>query len=303
MKEIINICDTLQFSEDGSRDKLPVKDLGFISLTNSVHIRHVSFFDPCIILVLSGRKVIFHSSGPITCEAGATITVPAPSSFDMRNETDSRSNKYRALVIPFNLDLLERLIQTYRIDQSRPDNEVAVLTFDEDETLFSSIKHYLASAGNPRLIAHRLMEILLILIGKNPKLASYVLNKEKWSPRVRAILADDLAHCWTIREVCKRLSTTESTLRRNLKKEQKEFRRLLYDLRLSSALMQIMQTSLPIYQIAYDCGYRSVSRFSSNFHKRFGLPPRQLRNANEPKKLKILKMNAATAWNNQSVHS
>ena len=41
--------------------------------------------------------------------------------------------------------------------------------------------------------------------------------------------------------------------------------------------MQLLQTSSPVYQIAYDCGYQSVSRFTSNFRKRFGLPPTAIR--------------------------
>ena len=104
-----------------------------------------------------------------------------------------------------------------------------------------------------------------------------MLNQKSWSQRVRAILATDLARSWEINELCARLATTESTLRRNLKRENTGFRELLSDLRLSTALMQLLQTSRPVYQVAYDCGYQSVSRFSSNFHKRFGVPPRQFR--------------------------
>lgn len=277
MREIIELCDALRAGEDDSGDRLPVKDLGFITLTETLHIRHVPFYDPCIILVLSGRKVLLSSHGPVQCDAGYTITVPAPSSFDIRNETDSLGRKYRALIIPFKPELLDRLRKTHRIDHGLLSRSISVLKFNKDDTLYSSIRHYLASVGDPMLAAHRLMEILLILVNKNPELLSYVLQNEKWSAQVRAVLAGDLAASWTLPEVCKRLATTESTLRRNLRKEQTGFRGLLYDLRLSTALYQILQTSRPVYQIAYDCGYRSASRFTNNFHKRFGLSPRQMK--------------------------
>jgi len=39
----------------------------------------------------------------------------------------------------------------------------------------------------------------------------------------------------------------------------------------------LLQTSHPVYRIAYDCGYQSAPRFTTNFHKRFGLPPKALR--------------------------
>lgn len=152
-----------------------------------------------------------------------------------------------------------------------------VLKFEADETLHASIDHYLTTVGNPRLLNHRLMEILLLLASKNSAILSYSLEGESWAQRVRAVLAADLAYGWDLKQVCARLATTESTLRRNLKREGISFRALVQELRLTTALMQLLQTSTPIYRIAYDCGYQSVSRFSANFHKRFGVPPKQFR--------------------------
>lgn len=104
-------------------------------------------------------------------------------------------------------------------------------------------------------------------------------SKVDWGGRVRALLSSDLAQPWDISNVCGQLAATESTLRRNLRREDTSFREILQDLRLTTALMQLLQTSYPIHRIAYDCGYQSVSRFTSNFHKRFGVPPSQVRNA------------------------
>ena len=277
MREILDIIESLKAGEGGANGKSPVRDLGFISCANTVHIRHVPFYDPCIILVLTGKKVIFDQRGPVACNAGGVLTVPAPSSFDLRNEPDARDRKYRALIIPFRHDLLEHLSRVHELHHESRNRDIRVLKFDGDDTLHASIRHYLDSVANRRLLTHRLMEILLVLTGKNPELLAYVLNQKSWSQRVRAILATDLARSWEINELCARLATTESTLRCNLKRENTGFRELLSDLRLSTALMQLLQTSRPAYQVAYDCGYQSVSRFSSNFHKRFGVPPRQFR--------------------------
>jgi AraC-like DNA-binding protein len=277
MNEILQTLESLRSRESAANGKSPVNGLGFISCGNTIHVRHVPFYVPCIILVLTGRKVIHDKSRPVAGEAGTILTVPAPSSFDLRNEPDARSRKYRALIIPFEHDLLEHLNRMHGIGHSQPAGHVGVLKFDSDDTLLSSIRHYLACVGDRRLMTHRLMEILLILVGKNPKLLSYVLNGQNWSQRVRAVVATDLTRSWDLTDICKQLTTTESTLRRHLKKEDTGFRKLLHELRLSTALMRLLQTSLPVYRIAYDCGYQSVSRFSSNFHKRFGLPPRQLR--------------------------
>lgn len=277
MHDILHLIDSLTSNAASANGKSSVQGLGVLSCANAVHIQHVPFYEPCIVLVLSGRKVIYDGATPITCEAGGIFAVPAPSSFDLRNEPDARSHRYRALIIPFAHALLERLGQVHAFAHDGRKQETGVLTFALDGVLTASIKHYLTSVGDERLRTHRLMEILLLLVKQNPALLSYALNQRLWSQRVRAIVATDLAEAWDINAVCRRLATSESALRRHLKQEHTGFRELLHEMRLTSALIQLMQTAQPVYQIAYDCGYQSVSRFSSNFHKRFGLPPRAFR--------------------------
>ncbi len=112
---------------------------------------------------------------------------------------------------------------------------------------------------------------------------SYALARSNWSQRVRSILSGDLLHEWTIGEVSERLATSETTLRRKLREEGTSFREILFELRLVSGLMQLLQTSKPVYQVAFECGYQSVSRFTSNFRKRFGLSPTEFRSSVDEK--------------------
>ncbi len=279
MKDILQAIESLATGRISASGKSPVKDLGFISCANQVYIRHVPFYDPCLILVLSGRKTVYDRRQPMVCNAGGILAVPGPASFDIRNEPDRHGGAYRALVIPFDNELLERLAQAHDLRPDGQRRDIGVLHFKREATLLDSVRHYLASTGRGRLRAHRLMELLLLLVDQDARLLSYTLNRDSWSQRVRAVLATDLARAWSLSEVCKRLATSESTLRRHLTKEKTGFRELLHDLRLTTALMRLLQTSQPVYRIAYDCGYQSVSRFSSNFHRRFGLPPRELRDS------------------------
>ncbi len=279
MKDILQTIESQAAGRSGGTGKSPVKDLGFISCASHVYIRHVPFYDPCLILVLSGRKTVYDRRRPVVCHAGDILTVPAPASFDIRNEPDRRGDPYRALVIPFDNVLLERLAQAHEMHPAGRRGEIGVLHFARDEATLDSVRHYLASAGRGRLRTHRLMELLLLLADRDARLLAYALNRDSWGQRVRAVLATELAHAWSLREVCQRLATSESTLRRHLTREKTGFRALLHELRLTTALMRLLQTSQPVYRIAYDCGYQSVSRFSNNFHKRFGLPPSELRNS------------------------
>ncbi|MEK7223685.1 MAG: AraC family transcriptional regulator [Pseudomonadota bacterium] len=277
MDKILALIETLKTESLNPQGKTPLKNFGLIACDNSVHIRQIPFDEPCIIIVLSGRKLIFDTPGTMTCEVGTIITVPAPTCFSMRNEIDPRGHYYKALIIPFQDDDLERLRLAHRIEPAAERHEAGILKFEHDATLVEAVKHYLGSNGDPHLRDHRLLEILLILAKKNPRLLSYAFSGESWSRRVRTLLSADLARAWEIGEVCQRLGTSESALRRHLKGEKAGFRELLHELRLGTALTLLLQTSHPVYRIAYDCGYQSVPRFTSNFHKRFGLPPKALR--------------------------
>jgi AraC-like DNA-binding protein len=277
MGEILALIKTLKTGSVNPRGRTPLKNFGLISCDNTVHIRQIPFYEPCIIMILSGRKLLFGTPGTMTCESGTTITVPAPSYFSMRNEIDPHGHYYKALLIPFRDDDLERLRLAHRIEPAAERHEAGILKFEHDATLVEAVKHYLGNNGDPHLRDHRLLEILLILAKKNPRLLSYAFSGESWSRRVRTLLSADLARAWEIGEVCQRLGTSESALRRHLKGEKAGFRELLHELRLGTALTLLLQTSHPVYRIAYDCGYQSVPRFTSNFHKRFGLPPKALR--------------------------
>lgn len=272
MNEILRRVELLQSSRDPN-GKSRVGSLGLISCGNAVRIRHVPFHEPCAILVLSGRKTVFHRSSALECPTGSLLVVPGGTALDLRNEPDAATRRYRALILPFGSELLARMCRAHGIASARPGGRPQLLKFTCDPVLRDAVLHYLDSAADAKLVAHRLMEILLILAGREPRLAAYALDVRSWAQKVRTAIAADLARAWDLELLCRKLATSESTLRRNLKKEKTGFRELLQEQRLTSALMLLLQTSRPVSRIALDCGYQSASRFSSNFHKRFGVPP------------------------------
>jgi AraC family L-rhamnose operon regulatory protein RhaS len=51
--------------------------------------------------------------------------------------------------------------------------------------------------------------------------------------------------------------------------------RLLQEVRLQRARVLLLETELPIKDVARRCGFANPNHFSTAFHRRFGLPPRQ----------------------------
>lgn len=260
-----------------SEGKTPLRGLGLYACSRQLDIRHVPFDAPCLILVLAGRKVIYTPQGPLIAKAGEMLAVPGPAGFDLRNEPDTRLGLYRALVIPFGAAHLARLSALHgglpaSVEQAR------VLHYGDAE-LLEPVGRYLAAPHRPRLVEHRLLEILLLLAEHDARLLAFVQTGPDWRGRVCALLAADLAQTWDVPQVCHRLGVGESTLRRHLRDEGTGFRELLREARLGAALYRLQQSTQPVQRIALDCGYQSVSRFTANFRERFGLTPTELRAA------------------------
>jgi len=255
--------------------KVPLHGLGLYACSRQLDIRHVPFDAPCLILVLAGRKLIYTPEGMLTAGAGEMLAVPGPAGFDLRNEPDVLQGKYRALVIPFDTTHLARLHALHG-DLSAPTSPARVLRYSGGE-LLEAVGRYLAAPHRPRLVDHRLLEILLLLVEQDARLLAFRLAGPHWCGRVRALLATDLARAWDMPQVCHRLAVGESTLRRHLHAEGSHFRELLREVRLGAALYRLQQTAQPVQRIALDCGYLSVSRFTANFRERFGLTPTELR--------------------------
>ncbi|MBJ6725597.1 helix-turn-helix transcriptional regulator [Geomesophilobacter sediminis] len=277
MNDLLQLVDSLRLRSVDDAGLADLKEICFVSCKRALSIRHVPFYTPCLILVLSGRKVILDPGGTVTCDAGQLIAVPAPASFDLRNEPDPQLRRYFALVIPFRHEHLATLGNAHAITVPPRIEQVGVLRFDVEKTLLTTVMHYLETPSSPRLVEHRLMEILLVLLEQDPRLFSFLLTQEMWSQKVRAILSSDLCREWALDEVCQRLGTSESSLRRHLVQEHTGFRELLQDVRLSAALSRLLGTGQPVNRIASDCGYQSTSRFTANFKKRFGLTPTDIR--------------------------
>ncbi len=262
-------------------DKDSVDPFGLIACMRGVHMKRVPFFEPCLILVLSGKKTVYERGSGIKVPAGSLLAVPAPIVLDLTNEPDASTNLYKALVIPFDLQLLEKIRNRDARSAVKANGASGVISYDFDPLVFTAVEHYLDLEGsdNRSLLSHRMMEILLILVEKNRNLLGFIFSSQQWSQRVRSILGEDLSKSWEFGELCSRLAVSETSLRRYLQSEGTGFREILSELRLTYALMQVMQTSAPITQIALDCGYQSLSRFTQNFHERFSLPPTKLREA------------------------
>lgn len=260
----------------GPSSKTHLNELGFITYHQAVNIRQVSFYEPCIMLIVSGQKRIYDKKTSYNISAGSIISVPGHSSYSFENIPDDQ-NIFRALLIPFEPNMVEIINNAYFKNNTVLNIQSKLHVYNCDENTEQSIVHFLNCQNDVLIKTHRLIEILLNLCSQNPELLSYSQTELLWHDKVRSILRTELSHQWEIQDICKLLFISESTLRRHLTSENTSFREILFDLRLSSSFMLLLKTNSPVYHIASECGYQSVSRFTSNFKNKFGLTPTDLR--------------------------
>ena len=255
--------------------KTAVSHFAKVACVRELRLRLVPFFEPCVIFVLSGTKHL----GEKQVASGGCLAVPAPANFHMTNVVDAASGQYVALVFPFDVDDINHVRNALGHPLKGHGLSKDLVTYEVDVEALEALEHYLQSGvfDSAARVAHRKREILLILAERNPAILDLGLGCADWTQKLRTIFAEDPAHAWSLKQVCSRLAVSESTLGRNLKREETSFREVLSEFRLANALMALLMSSAPIYQVAYDNGFQSVSRFSENFRKRYGATPSELR--------------------------
>ena len=116
MSSLSVLVDSLCAGINSPSGRWPLRNIGVISCYNTLHIRHVSLFEPCVVVVLSRRKTLFGLGEPLVCAANSAIAVPGPASFDVRNEPDLHTGYYRSLMISFPHAHIERMRNAHGIE-------------------------------------------------------------------------------------------------------------------------------------------------------------------------------------------
>lgn len=125
-------------------------------------------------------------------------------------------------------------------------------------------------------LAHLLLNTL---VNHNPQAISILCDPagQPLAGQIRALVMVDLSRSWTIPELAQACHMSEATLRRKTTQEIGSLVNFIHEIKMLEALHLLRQSSLSITDIASELGYGSAAYFSSLFHQRFAICPRQLR--------------------------
>lgn len=238
------------------------------------------------------RDLYIYNTMLVLVEAGAKSVRPAPTSqFDVlpgellifpsgklitiENRIISGSD-YRAWCVSYPDELVESV---FGLKDPKAEHTAAINVGHCPERLAAQLRgleDIQAEKGTPaEIIEHRLREPLVWLKSMGLNLAT---PKEKTIDcQIRDIISADPSHKWRSADIASSLGMSEPTLRRRLQEQNTTFSTVLMNVRLEHGLTMLQTTTVPISQIAMECGFATPSHFSDSFKARFELSPKGIR--------------------------
>lgn len=238
-------------------------------------IHRVPIINPTLIFVLKGEKRI-GLQAECQCVAGELIYIAGGQNVFLHNLPDK--GEYLALTLELKP---EDFSSVGNLGISKSDYFTAPI----DEVLALSLEQQLqwVSIATEADISIRRAELVSLLARRGYSELLIPEIKPSFSQQVIQMIQRSPAASFSVAEVCKRLATSEASLRRRLRSEDTSFTELLDSVRMGLALELVQTSALPIGLIAERCGYQSVSRFSERFKLRFEVSPSGLRKTQQTK--------------------
>lgn len=259
--------------------------LGLYRCWRPQELRDLVMPEASVLLVLRGRKKLETASRSWQASPGEMLLVPAGTRFWLGNYPDESGQTYRGLAVRFSTEVIERFRQIYGSrwnPWSLRSRWQATAPPDFLYALHQWMRWCTQQAPDLTLAQHRQLELLLVLAQADLAGQLLLADHPSWERRVTALLHLDPARAWRMEDVAAHLGVSESVLRRHLQDEATGFRTLLEEVRLMQGLTLVQETAWAIGRVADAVGYRSQSRFSERFKRRFGLTPQSLRQTQRP---------------------
>lgn len=203
--------------------------------------------------------------------------------------TDEKSEKFEALSVRFHPEILKTVFQDdlsfLSVNYQIVDNgytaklEVSYLI----NSFFAQLHYFFKNRSllNDGLLQLKFKEILLLLLQSEQSEAIKHIFHQLFNPHLRSFRAVVEAHVYSglsLKQLAHLTHMSLSSFKRNFEKEyQTTPANYFWHKRLLKAKYLLKSTDLPISEIAFDCGFKTVSHFSKRFKEHYGDTPTSFR--------------------------
>lgn len=243
-------------------------------------LHQVPILTPTLILVRHGEKRVYNGRDEVYLPAGKAIVLPAGITPEMENIP--ANGFYASDVFSPPRSWLERFRQQYgALLAGLPMQQDSFFSPDSVLELALQPCCQVATCVNDAWQKARLElawhQVLLELIRLRVAAAFFMTSSQPLADRLQELINFSPSQAWQASQVAQQLGMSTATLRRRLQAEGTSFSTLLQASRMARALGLVMTTSSSISDIAWQCGYESITSFSHAFRRNFGISPTALR--------------------------
>lgn len=225
------------------------------------------------------KYVLSPTQGEMLGEEGDLMIFPPGSMVTMENRPVMEGN-YQALGVCYTHDLINSVFAGTPKSDAANGVQIVRAAEHQPSSILNLIQDTLNNSALPDSIRdHRLLEPLLWLREQGFQVPTLV--EDDPISQVRRLIETDLSRSWMAEDVAAHFAMSEATMRRWLSKSGQGFAKTLLNTRLEHGLSLLQTTDNRISEIALDCGFKTPSHFSDAFRKRFGIKPKDIRQAAE----------------------
>jgi AraC-like DNA-binding protein len=258
------------FRREGMAGTLPHAPglFSYCALTRE-RLQSVRLPRPVLGVVLSGAKEVWRGDATERLATGTLFVLPAEVDLDVVNEPDEGTGLYQSLVLEIEPDAIPDL-GPHDFASVASSGSVAVgLTAGLVETAIHAARAIGEGPAGATVRSARLAELLALL---RDEPAARPLFDMSVTERVARLVRGGLDADWTAAGVARRLSLSESTLRRRLAGEGQAFAAILRGERMAAA-RRLMARGTPSGTAALAVGYASRAHFARAYRTVFGDNP------------------------------
>lgn len=259
------------------------------SLDQNFRVQREMRDDACLAYIQEGKQEIYSPTQKILARDKESILMKCGNYIASFIDVTPTA-KFRSVVFHLDPEAIRvafdnRDLDFLRVDKSKVARDPA-LKMAQNDLLDSFVTSMMPYFNNPSLVKEdllllKLKELVYILsdFGKNP-LVNQILGT-LYSPEEIAfdeIISANLYHNLSIAELGHLTARSESSFKRDFKKWYNESpARYFKTKRLEKAANILKKSTIPISEIAWECGFENPAHFSDSFHKNYGLAPRDFR--------------------------
>lgn len=223
---------------------------------------------PVLAVLMSGTKEVWRGLHQEQLPAGTLFALPGGVDLEVVNDPDPRSGIYQSLILEITPDMIPDVLPGPT--SARGAHAAIALR----PALIEAVAHAAAAiAAGPAASSIRRARVaeLLALVSEDP--AAQVLFSLSVAERVGQLVRARPAHPWRSAAVARSLGLSESTFRRRLRAEGRQFAEILRGARMQIA-HQMLDQGLASGLVAATVGYASRTHFAGAYKAVFGELPR-----------------------------